>query len=118
MDPISLTTICNGAAEEVFRREFAELLKNITDPNTDPEAKRRITLVFDFKPMGDRSGAEVKFACAARLAPVSLVKSSIFLARKDGDLQAYSTDSHQTALFEQKPEAAAPSEKGRSVRAV
>lgn len=106
--PVSLTTICGGAAEEVFQREMAELLKNITDPSTDPDRKRRITLVFDFKPMADRASVEVEFACLTKLAPVTILKASMYVGRKGGALHAYTLDAKQQPLFE----AAAPAEAG------
>lgn len=103
--PVSLVTICGGAAAEVFEREFAEVLKNIDDPNTAPEANRKITLQFDIKPMPDRSGASVTFSCGSKLAPVAIVKSTLFLHRDGGALKAYSADVRQQTIFggEDKP---------------
>lgn len=99
IQPITLATICGGAAEEVFQRELAELLKNVTDPNTTAEAKRRIVLTFDFSPLSDRTGSSVSFACQSKLAPVTVVKSSIFLSRQGEEVLAFATDTRQQPLF-------------------
>ena len=101
--PLTLGTICGGAAEEVFAREFAEVLKNMVDPNTPAASAREIILKFRFKPLSDRSGAEVTFACASKLAPVDIVKSSIFLSRGGGQLAAFAPDTRQTPLFIEEP---------------
>ena len=101
--PLTLSTICGGAADEVFAREFAEVLKNMVDPNTPAGAAREITLKFRFKPMADRTGAEVAFACSSKLAPVDIVRSSIFLGRDGALLRAFATVTRQTALFASQP---------------
>lgn len=101
MEPetISLTTICDGGVPEVFERELREVLANITDPNTDPEAARAITIKFVFKPYEDRSGAHVAFTCKPALQPVQMRKSQLFLSRHSGQLKAYAQDQRQVALF-------------------
>lgn len=96
---VNLSTICGGAAAEVFDREFREVLKNIDDPNTAPDANRKITLIFDIKPMPDRSGAAVTFSCGSKLAPIAVVKSTIFLSRDGGVVKAYGADVRQQAMF-------------------
>ena len=96
---VSLATICGGAVAEVFDRELQEVLKNIDDTNTTPDAKRKITLTFDIEPMADRSGAAVTFSCGSKLAPVAHVKSSVFLHRDGGQLAAYAADVRQQAMF-------------------
>lgn len=99
MGEISLTTICDGAVPEVFARELKEVLANITDPNTDPERPRGLTIKFLFKPLSDRSGAQVSFTCKPMLQPVEVAKSPVFLSRHTGQLKAYSVDQRQQALF-------------------
>jgi hypothetical protein len=65
-EQVTLSNLCGGAIEEVFQREFAEVLSNIGDVNTDPEAKRKIVLEFTLEPFEDRSGAQVTFAAAIK----------------------------------------------------
>lgn len=44
--PVSLNigNICGGAVPELFEHEIAKMMENIADVNTDPEAKRSLTL--------------------------------------------------------------------------
>ena len=101
MEPkeISLSTICEGAVPEVFARELKEVLANMADPNTDPERARGLTIKFTFKPLSDRSGAQVSFTCKPTLQPVEVAKSPVFLSRHTGQLKAYSVNQQQQALF-------------------
>ena len=41
-EEVSLSNLCNGAIEEVFQREWAEVMRNIGDVNTPAEAKRKV----------------------------------------------------------------------------
>jgi hypothetical protein len=101
MEPesISLQSICGGGVPEVFERELKDVLANIADPNTAAERPRTITMKFTFKPLEDRSGAQVDFTCRASLQPVKMVKSQLFLSRHTGQLKAYSADQRQVAMF-------------------
>lgn len=96
---VTLATICEGAAAEVFQKTMEEVLANINEPNTDPEKARRITLTFSFKPTQDRSVAEVAFICEAKVQPVRAFKSSILMAREGGVLNAYASTAKQEPLF-------------------
>lgn len=107
---IDITTICGGGVNEVFQREFQEVLANIADPNTDSEGTRKLTLTFTLKPHEDRSGAQVFFTCKSALQPVVVAKSPVFLSRHTGMLKAYAVDQRQGSLFggnETKPSVSA-----------
>ena len=107
---IDIATICGGGVNEVFQREFREVLKNIADPNTDPEGTRKLTLTFTVKPHEDRSGAQVFFTCRAALQPAVVAKAPVFLSRHEGTLKAYAVDQRQGSLFggnEAKPSVSA-----------
>lgn len=102
---VTLMNICGGAAAEVFAREFAQVLKNIDDPNTAPEAARKVVLAFELKPLPDRTGATVTFSCGSKLAPVAVSKGTIFLGREGAAVKAYSADVKQQQMFgaDEKP---------------
>jgi hypothetical protein len=100
METLNLSNICGGAVNEVFERELRMVLDNVKDVNTNPEQKRKITLVFEFKPLSDRSGAEVAFGCKAVLASVMAVKGSTFFMTSQGKVEAYAHDPRQAALFD------------------
>lgn len=99
---VTLSNLCGGAVEEVFQREFSEVLKNIGDVNTDAEAKRKITLEFTVQPFEDRSGAQVTFACKSKVVPVNAVKGTVFLQRSGTAIVAVPHDPKQIRLFDGK----------------
>lgn len=99
-EEVSLSNLCGGAIEEVFQREFAQILANIADVNTDAEAKRKITLEFTISPFEDRSGAQVTFACKSKTVPVEAVKGTVFLLRKGLVFVAVPHDPKQVRMFD------------------
>jgi hypothetical protein len=103
---VTLSNLCGGAVEEVFQREWAEVLKNVGDINTNPESKRKITLEFTIEPFEDRSGAQVRFACKSKVAPVNEVKGTIFLQRSGTSMVAVPHDPKQIRMFDSKSAAA------------
>jgi hypothetical protein len=108
-EQVSLSNLCGGAIEEVFQREFAQVLQNIADVNTNPEAKRKISLEFTITPFEDRSGAQVTFACKSKTVPVEAVKGTVFLQRKGLVMVAVPHDPKQIRMFD--PKAAAANDK-------
>jgi hypothetical protein len=105
-EEVTLSNLCGGAIEEVFQREFAEVLSNIGDINTDAEAKRKIVLEFTLEPFQDRSGAQVTFACKSKTVPVNAVKGTVFLQRRGTGMVAVPHDPKQIRLFDGKSAAA------------
>lgn len=105
-EDLSLSNICGGAVEEVFQREWAKLLENIGDINTDAEAKRKLTLEFTITPFEDRSGAQITFYCKSKTVPVEAVKGTVFLQRRGIVMVAVPHDPKQTRLFDPKSAAA------------
>lgn len=85
-EPTTLTVanIANGAAVELFEEELEHVLENMLDPNTDPKAKRVVTLKFTFVPNRDRDSADVKVEAASKLAPMHSGEGGIYMARQHG----------------------------------
>ena len=50
MKHINMETFANGAFTEQINRELKKVTENIQDPNTDATAKRKITVMIEFKP--------------------------------------------------------------------
>lgn len=98
-EPITISNICGGAIAEVFDRTLKEVLKNITDINTEEGRARGINIQLVFKPKLERCGADVVFTCSSKLAPVVGVKASVFLGKFEGELAAYSADVRQQSLY-------------------
>lgn len=97
---VTLGNLCGGAIEEVFQREWAQVLQNIGDLNTPAEAKRKVTLELTLKPFKDRSGAQVSFSCKSKTMPVEAVEGTIFLQRRGLSVVAVPHDPKQIRLFD------------------
>ena len=82
------------------------MLANIGDVNTDPEAKRKLTLEFTIAPFEDRSGAQVTFSCKSKTIPVEAVKGTVFLQRRGLAMVAVPHDPQQIRMFDPKSAAA------------
>lgn len=66
---ITLHSIGNGAAVDLFSDAVAVVASNIADLNSDPKAKREITLKFTFAPNEHRDFADIQIQCTKKLAP-------------------------------------------------
>lgn len=92
---LNIGNICEGAVPERFTHEMEQILRNIADPNTDPEATRTLTLEFKIKPSPDRKAAIVSLILKSKVPGATAVSGSIFFAKG----QAYTEDPRQAALF-------------------
>jgi len=95
---VSLETLAGGALGEMFDHEFARLLQNIDDPNTAPEAVRKIMLEVVVKPTKDREMAAVSIFCRSKLAGLQPHGASIFIGSERGQPVAYTRNPHQTEM--------------------
>jgi hypothetical protein len=64
---MSLMTLGDGAATEMFDAELQKLFANIDDPNTKPDAKRTLKLEVSFKPTKDRASSSVSITVTSKL---------------------------------------------------
>lgn len=103
-EKVTLLTVCDGAATEVFQRALENILDNIQDVNTDPEAKRKIALVFTISPSEDRAAAVVTMDCQEKTVPCSSIGSTILISRSSGKREAYAQGAKQEPLFPQQTE--------------
>lgn len=108
LDSVTLATIGGGAAEELFQAELDNVLNNILDPNTDPEAVRSITVKITFDPSNDREKCGVEVQASSKLAPNKCAKTVVHLGRKHGLAVAYEFNPKQAKLFDDPAEPAKP----------
>lgn len=94
-EKVGLENLCGGAIDEVFQKEWAAVLANIADVNTNAKAKRKLTLEFTIIPFEDRSGAAVTFACKSKIIPVEAVTGMVFLQRRGTEMVAVPHDPKQ-----------------------
>lgn len=100
-EEINIGNICNSSVPDVFMRALKDVLKNIADPNTPAEQKRKLTLEFTFTPHASREIGEVAFKTKTTLASVEAKKGAFFMGRKmaNGDVRGYAHDPKQEELF-------------------
>lgn len=64
---LNLDTLQGGAARELFEIELQKVLRNIADPNTKPDAVRKLTLEVTIKPNEKRSMLYVAVKASSKL---------------------------------------------------
>ena len=101
---LSLSTLCEGAAEIVFQEALSQVLENMTDINADPKAERSITITVKFKPELDREGRVIGATVIVEDAKIKLGKknpvlSKIMIGVVNGEVQA--KEYRQMNLFDE-----------------
>lgn len=69
MKHIDMEKFAGGAFTTQINRELEKVTENIQDPNTDATAKRRITVVIEFKPNEARNFVTTGVQAKSTLAP-------------------------------------------------
>jgi len=100
---VTLTSLADGAAAELFQSELDKLLRNIQDPNTDATATRTVTLQVTFAPDEDREKGEVRIKASSKLAGLKGAKTEVYFGRHQGQLVATEFNPRQAGLFDERP---------------
>jgi hypothetical protein len=95
---ISLGTLNSGAVMDMFEVEWQKLLNNVNDPNTKPDAVRKVKIEIAVKPAKDRRNAVTSVSVTANLAAIMPHEASIVIGVEDGEAVAYSFDPRQQSL--------------------
>lgn len=85
---VTLSSVAEGAAEELFQHAFKQLVMNAMDPNTPAKATRRLTLTFSLVVDEKRQNTELKIACASKIAPIMPVSQPIRVGMHQGEYVA------------------------------
>ena len=90
MRHINLEQFAGGAFTAQINRELKKVAENIQDPNTDATAKRKITVVMEFKPNEARDFVTTGVQAKATLAPAlgAVTAFNIGTDLKTGEVQA------------------------------
>ena len=90
MKHINMENFAGGAFTTQINRELKKVTENIQDPNTDATAKRKITVVIEFKPNDDRNFVTTGVQAKATLAPALGAVTAISMGRdiKTGEVEA------------------------------
>lgn len=98
---VTLASIANGAALELFEVEFEKVLRNIADVNTSAKAKRTITIKVVVAPDESRDGGNITVQAMASLAHIRQAESKAYFGRKDGKLVAVENNPIQPSMFDE-----------------
>lgn len=79
LDRISILEACGGAFKERVDRAMGEVVDNILDLNTSPNAKRSVTITMRIAPSNDRSTLSIEFTAKTALAPAEPVGTTIYI---------------------------------------
>lgn len=80
----SLLQMAKGAIQERVDYEVSKVIDNILDVNTDPLAKRKVTLTVELKPDEDRQVVKITASAKSTLAPTNPVGTSLVIT-SDGN---------------------------------
>ena len=87
-DVRSLVEMASGAILERVDYETMRVMNNIMDPNTNPIAKRKITLTLEFKPDKNRQMISVEATAKSTLAPTDPIALSLYTGMEQGQFVA------------------------------
>lgn len=76
---IGILDIMSGAIGERVNYEFAKVVHNCCDLNTDAKKERVLTLEFKFVPTENRDSMTVKVLPKSKLVPVKALDSTLLL---------------------------------------
>lgn len=76
----SILQMAKGAIQERVDYEVNKVIDNILDANTDPTAKRKITLTIEMKPDENRQFIRVSASAKSALAPVIPIGTTLGIA--------------------------------------
>lgn len=113
---VSLANLANGAAVELFDRQFGKLLENIADPNTDAQTKRIVSVEVTVTPTEDRETGHVAVAVKSKLAPPRPAPGTIHLGERHGKPVAVTYDLRQQDFFVEQDEDIRPIDREEATR--
>lgn len=97
---VSLITLNQGAAVELFDNELKRVLANIADSQTEATASREIKLSVKIKPTESRKEAAVILKCESKTAAQKPAASQMWFGKVEGEAVAVQTDPNQGKLFD------------------
>lgn len=77
----SVLEMAMGGILEITDYEIERVIANITDPNTDAKAKRKVTLTLTFQPDDYRERIDLSVQAKTTLAPVAPVRTAVCITK-------------------------------------
>lgn len=95
---VTLETLGNGAAAELFDIELQKVLENINDYNTKSDTIRMITLKVAIKPNDQRDSAIVGIQVESKLAPTNPYGTIFYFGHENGKMKVLETNTTEQKL--------------------
>ena len=73
----SILTMAQGAIEEKVDYEVSRVIDNILDPNTKPDAKRKVTITLEFVPDAERRRIAISATAKSVLVPAAAAVTAV-----------------------------------------
>ncbi len=105
---VTLASIGNGAALELFDHELKRVIANIGDINTTAKTKRSINIKVVIQPDEERGIGFATVEVTSKLAGVKPVSSTMYFGKKDGELVAVQANFTQPGIFDAEKSNIAP----------
>jgi len=87
MEKYSVMEMAMGAIEERVDYEMSRVVDNILDPNTKPDAKRKVTITLELTPNIDRTQIRVSATAKSTLVATAPVETALRVGTsKDGEI--------------------------------
>ena len=97
-EPVTLSTLGEGAAEELFNRVWDRILENILDPNFPATETRTLTLKVVVKPNDDRTLGAMEIIADCKLPTGIGANSMCHIGRQAGKAVSVQTRARQMQM--------------------
>lgn len=97
-EPVTLVSLSNGAALELFDEELSKVIADILDPNTEAVTVREINLKLRIKPNEDRRRGVVGLQVTSKLGPQKGVGTEFFFGKRAGRCVAVESNPDQLSF--------------------
>lgn len=84
MDRKSILEMSQGAILERVNYEMGRVVENILDPNTKPDAKRKLTITLVLTPSADRRTINVNTTAKSTLVATDAVTTGLYVTNDPG----------------------------------
>ena len=84
LDKKSILEMSRGAILERVNYEMGKVIDNILDPNTKPDAKRKLTLTLELTPDAERQQITVRTVAKSVLVPTDAITTSLYITSQPG----------------------------------
>lgn len=90
---MNLERFAGGQLTSLIRKGIGEILDNIRDEGTTPQARRTLTVKITFRPAKDRKNIKIQIETRINKAPVRAAETNMFVGQElDGTPAFYTSD--------------------------